>query len=237
MTDIVELAARVMEKRGYAVTRHDTWLEHPESGLVMKPVLGHSRASGEWVHSTSAITTSHPQLIPNGIFEYQHAFDGTLDDALSRGFDSWVQSDFAVLLDALRDTPQLCQSFEFTFPQTDGPPLHRRAVLGPVEYMSMATVLGTYSVTEDEHPFCPCCFLRNTLESFRPLVENDAFYAIRMLAAHDNRGNAQADCRVNGQDWVPGRDALIAYAGTWPQAGIEQRKQYVILQTRAHAAQ
>ena len=237
MTDIVELAALALERYGHRVTRHDAWLEHPESGFIMKPELGYSRPSGELVHSTSAITTSHPQLVPQGVFEYQHAFGGTLDKALSRGFDGWVQSDFVVLLDALRDTPQVCQSFGFTFPQTDGPALHRRAVLGPVGYMSMETVLGTYKVPDDdEHPFCPCCFLRNTIEAFKPLLENDAFYAIRMLAAHDERGKARADCRVNGEDWKPGEDALVAYADTWPQAGIEQRKQYVILQTRTPSA-
>lgn len=237
MTDIVELAARALEKHGYAAARHDTWLEHPESGLIMKPVLGHSRSSGEWVHSTSAITTSHPQLVSEGVFEYQHAFGGTLDDALFRGFDSWVQTDFVVFLDALRDTPRLCQSVEITFPRTDGPALHRRAVLGPVEYMSSATIGGTYKVGEDEHPFCPCCFLRNTFETFQPLLANDVFYAIRMFAAHDDHDKSRADCRVNGGEWDDGRQALIAYADTWPPAGLEQRKQYVILQTRVQGPQ
>ena len=237
MTDIVELAARALEKYGYRVTRHDTWLEHPESGLIIKPVFGYSRSSEKSIHSTSAITSSHPQLVPKGIFEYQHAFADTLDNSLSRGFDNWVQSDFVVLLDALRDKPQLCQSFEITFPQADGSALHRRAVLGPVGYMSVATVLGTYRVDEEEHPFCPCCFLRNTFEAFQPLLADDAFYAIRMLAAHDEHGKARADCRVNGEDWEAGQQALIAYADTWPQTGLEQRKQYVILQTHAGSAQ
>jgi hypothetical protein len=143
-----------------------------------------------------------------------------------------VQTDFVVLLEALRDKPRLCQSFTIAFPQAGGPTLHRRALLGPVEYMSMATIQGTYSVPEDEHPFCPCCFLQNTFETFQPLLENDAFYAIRMYAAQDEQSNVHADCRVNGEDWEPGQQALIDYAGTWPQAGLEQRKQYVILQTR-----
>ena len=39
-----------------------------------------------------------------------------------------------------------------------------------------------------------------------------------------------ADCRVNGDDFEPGAIALRAYATTWPDAGYEFRKQYVIFQ-------
>jgi hypothetical protein len=231
-TDIVELAARALEKHGYRVTRHDTSLEHPESGLIMKPAFGYSSPSERQVGATSAITTSHPQLFPRGVFEYQHTVGDTLDNALFRGFDLWVQTDFVVFLDALRDRLQKCRSFHVTFEPTDGPALQRRAVLGPVEYMSMATIQGTYKAADGEHPFCPCCFLQNTFDTFLPLVQNDALYAIRMFAARDASGKATADCRVNGEDWEAGKQALIEYADTWPQVGLEQRKQYVILQTR-----
>jgi hypothetical protein len=74
MTDIVELAARVMEKRGYPVIRHDTWLEHPDSGFVIKPDLGNSRSTERNVRATSTITTGHSLLAPNGVLEYQHTF-------------------------------------------------------------------------------------------------------------------------------------------------------------------
>ena len=47
----------------------------------------------------------------------------------------------------------------------------------------------------------------------------------------DGKGKAQADCRVNGSDWEKGAEALRHYVATWPEAGFEMRKQYVVLHT------
>jgi hypothetical protein len=47
----------------------------------------------------------------------------------------------------------------------------------------------------------------------------------------DANGDPQADCRVNGDDWDKGTEALRKYVGTWPAAGFEMRKQYVVVQT------
>jgi hypothetical protein len=41
---------------------------------------------------------------------------------------------------------------------------------------------------------------------------------------------------VNGEDWEKGAQALREYAKTWPPAGYEFRKQYVVLQTLANDA-
>jgi hypothetical protein len=49
----------------------------------------------------------------------------------------------------------------------------------------------------------------------------------------DADGVPAADCRVNGRDFEPGAVALRAYAATWPAAGYEFRKQYVVLQSIA----
>lgn len=47
----------------------------------------------------------------------------------------------------------------------------------------------------------------------------------------DADGTPQADCRVNGENWEPGAQALREYARTWPEAGFEFRNQSVIWQT------
>jgi hypothetical protein len=44
----------------------------------------------------------------------------------------------------------------------------------------------------------------------------------------------QADCRVNGEDWLAGADALRAYVATWPDRGLETRKQYVLIGPKPH---
>jgi hypothetical protein len=73
--------------------------------------------------------------------------------------------------------------------------------------------------------------LTNSFETFRDLIESSGFYGLRLLAMRDERGNPQADCRVNGTDWDKGAEALRTYVATWPAAGFEMRKQYVVLQT------
>ncbi len=174
------------------------------------------------------MTTYHSRLIPDGVFEYQHGIGETLSDALREGFEQWVQIDFAVLLEALRDPLEHCNAIEFTLPQKNGAGLRRRAVLGPVG----RRVLPPKNLASDgEHPFCPCCFLTNNYEAFRPLMESEGFYGIRLFAARDDSGAPRADCRVNGKDWEDGTRALLSYVETWPQAGLEFRKQYVVMQT------
>lgn len=67
--------------------------------------------------------------------------------------------------------------------------------------------------------------------AFKELIEGDGFYGLRLFAARNAEGTPEADCRVNGEDWEIGAQALREYAGTWPSAGYEFRKQYVVLQS------
>jgi len=226
--DVIELAARAMELRGYTVTRHDTWLEHRDSGILVRPHLLESHPSGTFVRSVVMVTTSHPRLAPDGIVEYQHAVGDTLGAAVSSGFDQWIQLDLIVFLDASRDRTEQCGAMEFEFPGGSAAARTRRAMLGPIGHI---TAHPERAAPDAEHPFCPCCFLTNTYEAFRPLVEAEGFYGIRLFAARNEDGSAQADCRVNGQDWKSGEHALRNYVDSWPQAGFELRKQYVIVQT------
>jgi len=69
------------------------------------------------------------------------------------------------------------------------------------------------------------------LEAFKELIEGSRFYGLRLFAARDEKGVPQADCRVNGEDWEKGAEALRKYVTTWPGIGYEFRKQYVVLHT------
>jgi hypothetical protein len=116
---------------------------------------------------------------------------------------------------------------EMTFPPKDGKPERvRRAVLGPVTHMSQ-----TPPDAAEEHPFCPCCLLTNCFDAFEDLITADAFYGLRLFALRDGDGKPGADCRINGEDWEKGAEALRAYARTWSALGYEFRKQYVVLQS------
>jgi hypothetical protein len=233
--DIVQLAALALEQRGHSVTRHETRLEHRGTKFIFRPRLSelHQLKDGGF-HSVTTITTIHPEFAPNGIFEFQHATGDNATAAICRGFEEWAQLDLAVLIDAELDKPKRCTAFEMTFPPRDGAaPLNRRAMLGPVKHFVKA-LPGTPAVDrtseEQDHPFCPCCLLTNTFKGFLPFIEADGFFGIQMVAVRDESGSPQADCRVNGQDWEAGKQALREYVDRWPQAGYELRKQYVVLQ-------
>ena len=81
---------------------------------------------------------------------------------------------------------------------------------------------------DEEHPFCPCCLFTNSLDAFHGILRDGGYAAIRLYAARDANGEISADCRVNGEDYPAGQQALAEYVGTWPQRGFEFRKQLVI---------
>ena len=239
--DIIGLAALALEQRGHVVTRHETWLEHRGTKFVFRPRLSelHKLKNGGF-HSITIISATHPEFAPDGIFEFQHATGDNATAAICRGFEEWAQLDLTVLMDAELDKPKHCTAFEMTFPPRDGaPPLNRRAVLGPVKHFVQA-LPGAAAVDptlrDEDHPFCPCCLFTNAFKDFSPFIEADGFFGIRMVALRDENGSPQADCRVNGQDWEAGAQALRDYVDRWPQAGYELRKQYIALQDIPHRA-
>jgi hypothetical protein len=228
--DVVTEAAAALRSRGYAIIAHEKWLEHGDSGFTIQPLFhGMQLLDDGGVHTMTTLQVNHPTLIPGGAFEYQHATGDTVTESLAKGFDQWVQADFVTLLDALLAEPEHCTTMEMTFPGKDGKPeLIRRAVLGPCTHYA-----SNPHDASQEHPFCPCCLVTNSFEAFRELIEADAFYGLRLLAMRNQDGTPGADCRVNGDDWERGEQALRNYVGTWPQAEFELRKQYVVLQTVA----
>jgi hypothetical protein len=184
------------------------------------------------VRTVTTMQTHHPTLSSDGVFEYQHSTGNSIADSTSKGIDQWVQTDFVVLLDALRPQPENCTAMEMEFPASDGKPARvRRAILGPVAHFMLKSPIELEENTPEEHPFCPCCMLTKSFEAFRDLIEGAGFYCLRLFAARDPEGVPQADCRVNGEDWERGAQALREYVTTWPPAGYEFRKQYVVLQS------
>jgi hypothetical protein len=71
--EIVRLAARVLEQRGHTLTEGAGSLAHPASRFLFLPHLSeqHPLEAGGF-HTVSMIVTIHPELAPDGIFEYQH---------------------------------------------------------------------------------------------------------------------------------------------------------------------
>ncbi len=227
--DLVELLTAVLTERAHTVTR-DGGCVRLSSGLVLRPqVVSFEPEHPKGVQTSSTIEFSHPVMDGRALFEYQHSHGPDLQSSFRSGFDLWAQLDLATILDALGETPTASQYMikEWPASETRARPFKRRLVLGPTAHWVADGKRG-----EDEaHPFCPCCLFTSSFEAFLPLLETDRFFGIRFFALRDSHGDAQADCRVDGEDFEPGRLALLKYVETWPARGFEFRKQYVVMQT------
>lgn len=238
--DLVDLLASALEKKGHAVQSEKSWLVHENSGFILIPQIVELQPLDEGgVRTTSTIQTNHDILMPDGVFEYQHSTGDHVEESFRKGFEQWAETDFEALLEALKPKPEICASLEFPFPPKVEMPAHlRRVILGPVTHITQNPRSPAEHKapeapikTHGDHEFCPCCLLTNSFEAFKELIEDRRIYGIRLFAMRNTNGDPQADCRVNGDDWDKGTEALRKYVGTWPEAGFEMRKQYVVLQT------
>jgi hypothetical protein len=198
-------------------------------GLLLRPqVVSVQPQHPKGAKTVTTIEFAHPALGGATLFEYQHALGDDINAAFAEGFAQWARFDLPTVLCALEAEPKDCNVMRMTFPPKEPrvEKLSRRVLLGPI-----AHVAELPGAADDDHPFCPCCLLTNSFDAFWPLLEANAVYGLRLFAARDEQGVAQADCRVNGEDFDAGRAALVAYAEKWPARGFEFRKQYVIVQT------
>jgi hypothetical protein len=236
--NVLEAAARALTQHDHAVFTRDSEIVHQDSGLVFRPLLAEFvPLDSGGVRTVTTMQTSHPDLVPEGIFEFQHGAGKTTEEALANGFDSWVQGDLVAFLEALREQPVRSMTLVMEFPaKDDHPALRRRAVLGPVAHFMesgqhQAGAGAQACPPQGEHPFCPCCLLTSTFPAFKAFIQQDGLYGIRFYAARDQHGRPQADCRINGTNWPAGAVALRKYVKKWPPNGFEFRKQYVLFQT------
>lgn len=229
--DVVEQTAAILQGRGHEVVRHKGWLTHRESGFQLQPLLAHFEPLEDGgVRTVTTIQVNHPQFAPDGLFEYQHSAGDGLVAAIAQGIDQWIQLDFVPLLEALRPKPAQCTCMEMRFPEQEGNPAHvRRVIFGPIMHYMQTPPPEPVCGEGDDHCFCPCCLFTRSAEAFHPLITSNMTCALRLFASRDENGEPQADCRVNGEDFEPGAKALQNYATSWPPAGYEFRKQYVIL--------
>ncbi|MGO1073147.1 DUF6348 family protein [Lysobacter sp. CA199] len=247
--DLPELAATVLSELGHAArVREDGWLELSDSQWRLLPqfIEFHEREDGN-IGTATTVQCNHPRLSPQGLFEYQYAIHETFDEAAGAGFRKWARTDLPVLLDAERDEPEACMTMSLELPDEDGQPARKRRLLfGPIEHYGRPESESDLTVQDDaednakeeaDHDaeaedFCPCCLFTKSIDAFEPLLRTDRMYGLRLFASIDHaNGACQADCRVDGEEWEQGLDALRAYAATWPAgAGLEYRKQYVLVQ-------
>jgi hypothetical protein len=224
----VTVLAATMKKHRHTVKSHGNWLEHPDSGFSILPQLVELVPLDDGgVRTISTVQVNHPTLVPNGVFEFQHAAGSTAEQSLANAFEGWTLGDFVALTEAVRDTPGQCMTMIMELPASNGHPgRKRRVILGPVAHYRQNP-----PASEEEHPFCPCCMLTQSAEAFKEVIDVEDFRGLRFYSARDDAGQAMADCRVNGEDFERGIQALREYASTWPTAGYEFRRQFVVVHT------
>jgi len=178
------------------------------------------------------IYASHASYFPQGLSEYQHAMGATESEAILEGLRTWARMDLLVLQDATREQPLNCTVIEMnTSAETAESGSFRQVILGPVAHLASLPP----PKKKEEHPFCPCCLFTESMPAFHDLLQTSDFLGIRLFASRDNEGKLAADCRVNGEDFVPAVEHLKQYAEKWPQRGLEFRKQYVVVRTSKHS--
>jgi hypothetical protein len=228
--DLVDLAEAALQRAGFGATVHELWLDHSDSGFMLLPQLVSAQPRDDGgVQMCTTMQINHRTFAPRGVFEYQHAGGDSVEQAVSNGFDQWIKTDFVTLLDALEPQPKSCTAMEMALPADARRPARvRRAVLGPIAHFVQQPPPSPPGGEED-HVFCPCCLLTKTFDAYKPFMEADGVACVRLFAAREPDGTPQADCRVNGDDWERGAEALRGYATTWVPAGYEFRKQYVVI--------
>lgn len=205
-----------------------------DSGLRLSPhaISADPRENGGWQIS-SVIEARHPALFADGLFEYQHAAGDSQEEATLSGFENWVRVDLATLQAAIGadDAPELQMLTLRYGAEETGTPLARAVVLGPLAHYRSEPANDAAACSEGDHGSCPCCLFTQSLEAFNELLKTRQFLGIRLFASRDADGQCEADCRVNGHDFPAALPLLRAYAARWPQAGLEFRKQYVVVRT------
>ncbi|MFZ6733013.1 DUF6348 family protein [Undibacterium sp. Ji42W] len=178
------------------------------------------------------IYASHAAYFPQGLSEYQHAMGATESEAILEGLRTWARMDLLVLQDATREQPLNCTVIEMnTSAEAAENSSFRQVILGPVAHLASLPA----PKKKEEHPFCPCCLFTESMPAFHDLLQTSDFIGIRLFASRDNEGKLAADCRVNGEDFVPAVEYLKQYAEKWPQRRLEFRKQYVVVRTSKHS--
>ena len=205
-----------------------------DSGLRLSPhaIGADPRENGGWQIS-SVIEARHPALFADGLFEYQHAVGEGPEEATLSGFENWARVDLPALQAAIGadDAPELQMLTLRYGAEETGTPLARAVVLGPLAHYRSEPANDAAACSEDDHGSCPCCLFTRSLYAFNDLLKTRQFLGIRLFASRDADGQCEADCRVNGHDFPAALPLLRAYAARWPQAGLEFRKQYVVVRT------
>lgn len=221
--DLIQLLRKTLSDKGIAAKADKDWLLL-DNGIYLRPEFFEIvPVEPNGVRTVSAILTAHRTEFPEGIFEYQHSMGDDVESSFRLGFEYWIENDLPALAEVANGGSTKCVRIEIPI---SGQRV-RDVVLGPAHHLASEQYLK-----DSNHPFCSCCFFTQLKSVFEDFIGRKEICAIRLLAFRDASGAINADCRVNGIDYLEGKKKLIEYANSWPDQGFELRKQYVIIHDR-----
>ena len=229
-----QLLAHTLDELGIATEEQGQRLVL-EDGLQLVPhVVDIAAQSDEHWRTSTVIEVYHP-LIEDVLFEYQHSGGRSQITSLHDGFNQWARMDLVTLRDAVQPELQRPSMSVGYTDEATGQPYQRQVVLGPTGHYQQrppeASALPDGD-EDDDHDFCPCCLFSNSMQAFSDQLKSREFLGVRLYAARDSQGEISADCRINGEDFPAALPYLKAYVQTWPDAGLEFRKQYVVIRNQ-----
>lgn len=209
-----------------AFQAYDNYLEL-DSGLCLclQPQEGQALSDARF-RCCVRIQCWHALLFPEGLTEFQHALGSDTGSASEAALKQWLTIDYPVLQQALKQQPDLTVIELPLAGSSATEPLYRQIILGPVAHLASLP-----AKRKEDHPFCPCCLISESMEAFHELLQSPQPLGIRFFVSRDQQGQLAVDCRVNGVDFPAAQPALLAYAEKWQPRGLEFRKQYVLVRT------
>ncbi len=221
--NLVQALSKVLDENKLNHKSYQSWITL-SNGLVLQPqIVSLTPLDDGGVNTMTTIEVANEGNAQFSLFEYQHSTGQDTEASIIDGFQNWAKTDLITIIDSISDEMSQCSSMVMNFPDREN---DRVIVLGPISYY-----MTDESDTEEEHPFCPCCFFTNNFKAFEPLINDDNVYGIRFFAVRNEDDTIEADCRVNGIDFESGKNSLIEYGATWPNRGFEFRKQYVVMKS------
>jgi len=162
--DIVAALETILTQREFEFARDGNALRLNISGYELRPIMIAFRPLDRGGSSTTSIVrVSHNEMLPEGLFEYQHSTGETIEKSLAAGLEQWANLDLPVLLDAAQPKPSACMAMHMTREKSDEHlPLHRRVLFGPVGHLMTQPPAA---VENEEHPYCACCLFTRSIES------------------------------------------------------------------------
>ena len=84
-----------------------------ENGLILQPRFFDCESHSNGMRTATTIQVDHPQLLPGGLFEFQHSLGPDFGQSLRLGFEQWALTDLATLSDALLTEPEHSMAMRF----------------------------------------------------------------------------------------------------------------------------